>query len=114
MPDRTTLVLVHAFPVWSALYDDVRDQLAATYDLLTPDLRGWGGDAPPDDEPSLDVYADDVAALLDSHGVERAVIGGTSMGGYVAMAFARRHDARLSGLVLVDTKAAADTDAARD
>jgi pimeloyl-ACP methyl ester carboxylesterase len=111
---RPTLVLLHAFPVWSALYDDVRERLAAAYDLLTPDLPGWG-DAPlPTGEPALDAYADLVAELLDSRGVQQAVVGGTSMGGYVALAFARRHGDRLSGLVLVDTKASADTDAARD
>jgi pimeloyl-ACP methyl ester carboxylesterase len=115
MPDRPTLVLLHAFPVWSALYDDVRDRLTAAYDLLVPDLPGWGsaGD-PPTGEPTLDAFADEVAALLESRGVRQAVVGGTSMGGYAAMAFARRHGDRLSGLVLVDTKASADTEAARD
>ena len=111
---RPTFVLLHAFPVWSALYDDVRDRLAAAYDLLTPDLPGWGSAPLGDREPSLDVVADDIAGLLDGRGVERAVVGGTSMGGYVAMAFARRHPDRLAGLVLLDTKASADTDAARD
>ncbi|MFD0565319.1 alpha/beta fold hydrolase [Kitasatospora saccharophila] len=63
--------------------------------------------------PSLDTAADDLADLLDGLGVERAVLGGLSMGGYVAMAFARRHPERLAGLVLADTKATTDTDAAR-
>src|SRR5690349_20559653 len=111
---RPTFVLLHAFPVWSALYDDVRPRLAAAYDLLTPDLAGWGAAPLGDRAPSLDALADDVAALLDDRSVERAVVGGTSMGGYVAMAFARRYADRLAGLVLVDTKASADTDAARD
>jgi len=108
-----TLVLLHAFPVWSALYDDVRAELARAYDLVTPDLRGWGAAPLREDPPSLDLLADDVAVELDRVGVERAVVGGTSLGGYVAMAFARRYPERLAGLVLVDTKAGADAEAAR-
>jgi pimeloyl-ACP methyl ester carboxylesterase len=52
--------------------------------------------------------------MLDTAGVEQAVIGGLSMGGYIAFAFWRRHAARVRALVLMDTKAPADTDAARE
>lgn len=107
------LVLLHAFPVWSAMYDDVRDQLGVACRLHTPDLPGFGAAALPGAEPSLDHYADAVVGHLDAAGVERAVIGGTSMGGYVAMALLRRHPGRVAGLVLVDTKAGADPEPAR-
>jgi pimeloyl-ACP methyl ester carboxylesterase len=110
---RPCLVLLHAFPLWSALYDDVRGPLAETFDLVTPDLRGFGSAPLGEDEPSLDRMADDVAELLDRRGTATAVIGGTSMGGYVAMAFCRRHPDRVAGLVLADTKASADADAAK-
>jgi len=110
--ERPCLVLLHAFPVWSAMYDDVRAPIAAVADLVTPDFRGFGAAALGEAAPSLNVLADDVAALLDARGVDRAVVGGTSMGGYVAMAFCRRHPDRLAGLVLADTKAGADTEAA--
>ena len=53
--------------------------------------------------------ADDVAALLDTRGWPSVVLGGLSMGGYVAMAFLRRHGDRVAALALVDTKASADT-----
>jgi pimeloyl-ACP methyl ester carboxylesterase len=57
--------------------------------------------------------ADDVAAMLDGLGIKRAAVGGLSMGGYVALAFAARHPARLERLILADTRAAPDSDAAR-
>jgi pimeloyl-ACP methyl ester carboxylesterase len=57
----------------------------------------------------MDVYADDLAALLDVLKLDRAVIAGLSMGGYVAMAFARRHARRIAALILADTRAGADT-----
>jgi len=109
----TTLVLLPAFPLWSAMYDAARPMLSHGCSLLTPDLRGFG-DAPLGGaEPSVDVYADDVARLLDDRAVDRAVVGGTSMGGYVTMAMLRRHPDRVAGVVLVDTTAAADAEPAR-
>ncbi len=107
------VVLLHAFPLWSALYDDVRDLLAGTCRLHTPDLPGFGTAPLAPGEPSLDRSADAVVGYLDAAGVARAVVGGTSMGGYVAMALLRRYPERVSGLVLVDTKAGADPVPAR-
>jgi 3-oxoadipate enol-lactonase len=62
---------------------------------------------------SMDRYADDLAALLAALGVERAVVCGLSMGGYVALAMLRRHRHLLRALVLCDTRATADGDEAR-
>ncbi|WP_062438970.1 alpha/beta fold hydrolase [Herbidospora daliensis] len=103
------LVLLHAFPLSSAMWLAQRGGLAAGCQVVTPDLRGFGGSQLGDDEPSLDAMADDVAELLDGLGVERAVVGGLSMGGYVVMALARRHPERLAGVILANTKAAPDT-----
>jgi pimeloyl-ACP methyl ester carboxylesterase len=61
----------------------------------------------------MDQYADDVVALLDKLGVDRALISGLSMGGYVAFAIWRRHRERVRALVLADTRAGADTDEIR-
>ncbi len=112
MSGRPTLVLLHAFPLSSVLYGEVADALATTVDLVLPEFRGFGGTEAPDGDPSLDVYADDVAAVLDRLGIDRAIVGGTSMGGYVAMAFCRRHPHRVAGLLLADTKAGSDAPAA--
>ncbi|MDQ1694946.1 MAG: hypothetical protein QOJ03_299 [Frankiaceae bacterium] len=107
------LVLLHAFPLSSAMWLAQREALTDICRVITPDQRGFGGSPLGDDEPSLDVAADDVAALLDAKGLDRAVIGGLSMGGYVAMAFLRRHADRVQALVLADTKAGADPEPAR-
>lgn len=61
----------------------------------------------------MDAMADDVAAWLDRLGIERAVVGGFSMGGYVALAFARRHPRRLEALALVGSRAVPDAAEAR-
>jgi len=74
--------------------------LAATHRLITPDLRG-AGRSHFAGELSWDRWADDVAELLSHLGVERAVVGGVSMGSAVAVRFALRHPERLSALVLM-------------
>lgn len=108
------VVLLHAFPLSSAMWLAQREGLSTVCRVITPDLRGFGGSRLGDDEPSLDLMADDVARLLDDEGIDRAVVGGLSMGGYVTMAFCRRHPDRVLGVVLADTKAAPDQPAARD
>ncbi|SEE38934.1 alpha/beta fold hydrolase [Jiangella alba] len=102
------LVLVHAFPLTPAVFDDLAGRLTGTT-LIRPALRGFGGPALGDAEPSVDVYADDVAAGLAAQGVERAIVGGLSLGGYVTMALLRRHPDLVAGVVLADTKASEDT-----
>ncbi|MGA5819638.1 alpha/beta fold hydrolase [Kitasatospora sp. NPDC094028] len=113
----TPLVLLHAFPLnaamWSAQLDALPGLTGDEARVLAPDQRGFGGTELGADEPSLDLVADDVALLLDAAGIERAVLAGLSMGGYVAMAFARRHPDRLAGLLLANTRATADADAVR-
>lgn len=109
----TPLVLLHAYPFSSSMWLAQREGLGGRFRVITPDLRGFGGSVLGDDEPSVDVMADDVAQLLRSKGISRAVICGLSMGGYVAMALCRRHPERVLGLVLADTKASADAEPAR-
>lgn len=104
------LVLLHAFPLSSALFDALGE--LPGYRVLTPDLRGFGATPLGDDEPSLTRMADDVVALLDRQNLSRAVVGGVSMGGYVVMELLRRAPERLAGALLVDTKADADTEEA--
>jgi len=108
-----TLVLLHAFPLSSAMWLAQREGLAGRFRIITPDLRGFGGSVLGSDEPSVDTMADDVEQLLRTLGIQRAVIGGLSLGGYVAMALCRRHPERVLALVLADTKASADTEEIR-
>ena len=105
----TPLVLVHGFPMDRALWAPQRRALARRARVIVPDLRGFGasGGTPP---VTMDGHADDLAALLDALKIEQVVMGGMSMGGYVAFAFWRRHRARVRALVLADTRAGADSE----
>ena len=107
------LLLVHGFPHDAALWRPQLDGLADVAHVVAPELRGLGRSASGDAPATMDAYADDLACVLDALGIERAVVGGLSMGGYVALAFWRRHPARVRALVLADTRAGADDDAGR-
>ncbi|WP_086663805.1 alpha/beta fold hydrolase [Lentzea kentuckyensis] len=87
------LVLLHAFPLDARMWD--------VPDAFTPSLRGSG-------EPDLGTVATRVLAELDARGLDKVLLGGCSMGGYVAMALLRRAPERVKGLVFVDTKHTAD------
>jgi pimeloyl-ACP methyl ester carboxylesterase len=103
------LVLLHAFPLNASMWSAQREALGESYRVICPDQRGFGGTQLGHDDPSLDEVADDVVAMLDARKVDTCVLGGLSMGGYVAMALLRRHPERVRGLVLADTKAGADS-----
>jgi pimeloyl-ACP methyl ester carboxylesterase len=103
------VVLLHAFPLNASMWAAQREALSDAYRVVCPDQRGFGGTQLYDhDGASLDEVADDLAAMLDKLKVDRCVLGGLSMGGYVTMAFARRHPDRLRAVVLADTRASAD------
>ena len=108
------LVLLHGFPFDSTMWEDVMGLLGERgVPTIAADAPGFGASPALPGEPSLDGAAEALAAVLDDLDLPRVVLGGLSMGGYIAMAFAARHASRLAGLVLLDTKAGTDTDAAR-
>lgn len=104
----TPLVLLHGFPLDHHLWDRTADQLEGTFDLILPDLRGFGGSTTVDTPYTMDDYASDIAGLLDQLGVGKAAIAGHSMGGYVTLAFARLFPNRVSGLGLISSQVLAD------
>lgn len=107
------VVFLHGFPHNRSLWAPQLSALFPFVRCIAPDLRGFG-ESPPRPPYSMDRYADDVASLLDTIGVARAVIVGVSMGGYVAFAMWRRHRARVRALLLADTRSGADDEAARE
>ena len=107
------LLFIHGWPYDRTLWAAQLSGLPTRARCLAPDLRGFG-DSSVVSPYSIDQYADDLAALLGMLGIERAVVCGLSMGGYVALAMLRRHRALLRGLILTSTRATADTDEVRD
>lgn len=108
------LVLLHAFPVDSRMWEPLRAELGEDVEVVAPDQRGFGRAPAASGTPDLDAVAAEVLALLDDRGIERAVVGGCSMGGYVAMALLRRAPERVAGLLLIDTRHDADDEERAD
>jgi pimeloyl-ACP methyl ester carboxylesterase len=110
----TAVVLLHAFPLSRAMWKGQREALAGACRLITPDLPGFGDSAPLGTPPTVDTMAEQVVALLDRIAPrEKVILGGLSMGGYVAFAFVRKYADRLAGLILADTRAEPDDETAR-
>src|SRR4051794_32149855 len=107
-----TLVLIHAFPMNARMWEGQLGHADAGWRVLAPQLRGFdGGDGDPAAQ-SMDDYAGDIIDLLDGLHVQEAVIGGLSMGGYIAFAMFRHAARYFRGLILADTRPQADTPAA--
>lgn len=109
------ILLVHGFPLDHTMWREQIDHLAKSRRVIAPDLRGFGGSGPVDPSGvSMETYADDLAALLDALDISEPIcLCGLSMGGYIALAFVRKYRDRLNSLILCDTKATADDEAAK-
>ena len=106
------IAFIHGFPHNRTLWAPQISALVDRARCIAPDLRGFG-ESSRHGPFTIDQFADDVAMLLKTLGIERAVVAGLSMGGYVALSFWRRHRRMVRALVLADTRAGVDSDETR-
>lgn len=99
----TPLLLIHGFPLSGQLYQSQLEGLSKQFQVITPDLRGFGKSQTPDADASIETYAHDMLALLDHLGIQTAIIGGHSMGGQVTLEMYRQRPERFAGMLLIDT-----------
>ena len=104
------VVLLHGFPLSKAMWDEQLAGIGSIYRVIAPDLRGFGESPVPEGVYTMDAMADDVVELLETLEIAGpVVVGGLSMGGYVALSLVARYPTRVKGLMLMDTRAGADT-----
>lgn len=101
------VVLLHGFPLDRRMWQEQHEALAGCR-LFLPDLRGHGASEASPPPYSMVSLAEDLRRELDHLGLDRIALGGLSMGGYVALAFAARYPERLAALLLLDTHPKAD------
>lgn len=97
------MLLIHGYPLSGELFKDNRAALSRRFRVVTMDLRGFGKSAAPDSKGSIALYAQDALALMDTLKIQKAVVGGMSMGGMVSFEIYRRAPERVAGLVLIST-----------
>ena len=107
------VVLIHGYPFNRSLWSEQVIALSNSYRVIAPDLRGFGETEVTAGSATMNQMAQDVAELMDQLQIPRAVIGGLSMGGYVALAFYKQFPSRVRALILADTRAQADTEEAK-
>lgn len=111
VPTGLPVIFLHAFPLASGMWEPQREALKG-FRVLALDMRGFG--STPLVAPFLiEHMVDDVLETLDACGVDRAVLVGNSMGGYVALRLAEKAPGRVKALVLADSRAEADSNEAR-
>jgi 3-oxoadipate enol-lactonase len=103
------LMLIHGYPLDHTSWNEVASLLENEFDVILPDLRGFGQSTTFETPYTMSDMADDLAGLLDHLKIEKVALAGHSMGGYVALAFAKKYPQRVSGLGLVSSQAAADS-----
>lgn len=106
----TPLVFVHAFPLNHQMWNPQAEHFHATHRVVTFDLHGFGAAPPVGHAMTMERYADELAELLRHLSIQRCVLAGLSMGGYIAFSFLKKYAPMVAGLVLANTRAGADSD----
>jgi pimeloyl-ACP methyl ester carboxylesterase len=110
--EGAAVVLIHGFPLSRMMWkSQVEPLVDAGFRVILPDLRGFGDSEGGGSTVQMDDYADDIIQLLDYLGIDQAVVGGMSMGGYVLLNLLDRFPNRIVGAMFLVTRAAADDEA---
>lgn len=108
-----TLVFIHAFPLNKSSWKSQLDTLAENYRVISYDIRGFGKSSDSEEKTTISLMANDLLLLMDALEVEKPVLCGISMGGYIALNLITRFPEKCKALVLCDTQCVADTEEAR-
>jgi 3-oxoadipate enol-lactonase len=109
LPQGAPVVFIHGFPFNHTMWEPQMKALPNHFRAITYDVRGHGESDVGDGQYTIEFFVDDLIALLDHLVIDRAVLCGLSMGGYIALRAYERHPERIKALVLCDTKSEPDT-----
>ncbi|MCM3630943.1 alpha/beta hydrolase [Paenibacillus glycanilyticus] len=115
--NKPVVALLHGYCGSSAYWEQVIEPLSAAARIIALDLRGHGrssGETGPEETNAMELYADDLAAMLDQLKINKACVLGHSLGGYITLAFAERYEEKLSAFGLVHSTPLPDSEAAKE
>ncbi len=110
---QTPLIFIHGFPYNSTMWSQQIKKLKESYYCVAYDVRGLGDTPPGDGQFTMEMFVDDLFSVIDGLDLEKPVIAGFSMGGYIALRAIEREPDKFLALILSDTKSEADDDAGR-
>lgn len=110
LPQGLPVVFIHGFPFSQKMWEPQMDVMPNNIHAIAYDIRGHGLSVVGDGQYTIELFVDDLIALLNHIDVEKAILCGLSMGGYIALRAYERHPNRVRGLILCDTKSESDTD----
>lgn len=111
--DGPPVVLIHGFPFSQEMWTPQIGVLSPRFRVIAYDVRGHGKSPPGDGQYTLEFFVDDLIGLLDHLKIDRAILCGLSMGGYIALRAVERDPGRVRALVLCDTRSEADSNEAK-
>jgi len=107
--NSTAIVLIHAFPLCNRMWDKQAEELQKLYRVVVPDLRSFGYSDPGDGIYTIDTHVSDLISIIDSLQLDKPIICGLSMGGYIVLRAVELYQPKFKGVILADTKSEADT-----
>jgi pimeloyl-ACP methyl ester carboxylesterase len=110
---KQVIIFIHGFPFDQTMWKSQVKHLSKNYCCLTYDIRGMGESYVGDGQYTMETYASDVFSIMEELKLNKPVLCGLSMGGYIALRTAEKDQSKFAGLILCNTKSGADTDAAR-
>jgi len=112
-PNKKPIVFIHGFPYDHTMWDKQIDELKSNYFCVTYDIRGLGQSPIGDGQYTMESFVDDLETIINELNLDKPVLCGLSMGGYISLRAVERNESNYSGLILYDTRSSADTDEGR-
>lgn len=110
---KPSLILIHAFPLTRKMWEEQMEPLSKQFHVVRYDVRGFGNSTDTHAQITFEQHADDLLSLIQKLQLNKPILCGLSMGGYIALRFCERHPEAVGGLILADTKAEADGNEAK-
>src|SRR6188508_706095 len=107
--DAPTVIFIHGFPLNRSMWDMQIEGLKENYRVIAYDIRGHGNSDPDIDEFFIELFVIDLLRLMEKLKIEKSILCGLSLGGYIALNAVLKHPDRFDGLILNDTQCIADT-----
>jgi 3-oxoadipate enol-lactonase len=111
--DAPAIVLIHGFPLNKSMWNSQMELLKNDFRVIAYDVRGHGNSETGSQDFSIELFVNDLLCLIETLGLQRVILFGFSMGGYIALNAIEKHADRFDGLILSDTQCTADAPEAR-